>query len=323
MGKSLCKSTFSTVFSFAAVVFIAAALTGCNVTVPDVVGMERNAAQSAIEAAGLVLGTVEEAHDPVVPIDHVISQNPPADTTVPRDSAVELVVSIGEGEGEGEGEGCYPIAAYDFDGNLSDVSGNGLDFIAQSTSFVDNGLYLNGVYGGYEAGTPLLSRLNYERFSLSLDFELDSDAPRLPQTPIVVGGHSYRWFAVFLDEDRQVGFYLNNHVLVHVSSQRVDSGTRYHLEVCMDLPERSFKVYLNGTCIIDYVLPEGTVLEVVQAGVEYDKLITCIDYSNGTAFYGLLDNLSIYSDCGCEGEGEGEGDHARVAASRHPARHDV
>jgi beta-lactam-binding protein with PASTA domain len=63
--------------------------------VPNVVGMTQSAATTAIQAAGLQVGTATTANSPTVPAGSVISQNPPAGSSVPEGSSVSLVVSLG------------------------------------------------------------------------------------------------------------------------------------------------------------------------------------------------------------------------------------
>ena len=63
--------------------------------VPNVVGLTQAAAQAAITAAGLTVGTVTTATSPTVAIGAVISQNPTAGNNVAPGSAVALVVSLG------------------------------------------------------------------------------------------------------------------------------------------------------------------------------------------------------------------------------------
>jgi len=64
------------------------------VTVPDVVGVELDAALNALVAAGLLVETVEVCDDNI-PAGEVISQNPVAGTAVTEGSTVNLVVSSG------------------------------------------------------------------------------------------------------------------------------------------------------------------------------------------------------------------------------------
>jgi beta-lactam-binding protein with PASTA domain len=78
--------------------FLLLAAAGCplfRTTVPDVVGMTREAADSALAAADLRTGTVTEQFSETVPAGTVISQNPAAGTRVRRGSAVDLAVSKG------------------------------------------------------------------------------------------------------------------------------------------------------------------------------------------------------------------------------------
>jgi beta-lactam-binding protein with PASTA domain len=65
------------------------------VAVPNVVNQTLAAAKSALQAAGLVLGTTTQQASTVVPAGNVISENPAAGTKVAVGSAVTLVVSSG------------------------------------------------------------------------------------------------------------------------------------------------------------------------------------------------------------------------------------
>ncbi len=68
---------------------------GATVPTPEVIGMTQAEAQAALEAAGLVLGTVTEEFS-TFPAGTVLSQISPAGTEVPVGVAVNLVVSKGE-----------------------------------------------------------------------------------------------------------------------------------------------------------------------------------------------------------------------------------
>ncbi|MHC4498942.1 MAG: PASTA domain-containing protein [Planctomycetota bacterium] len=63
--------------------------------VPDVVGADRSEAESAITDIFLVVGTVVEEFNDVVPAGEVISQNPAGASQVELGSVVDLVVSLG------------------------------------------------------------------------------------------------------------------------------------------------------------------------------------------------------------------------------------
>jgi len=63
------------------------------VAVPDVEGLEQTAAEDDIRAAGLTIGAVTRQFHEMVPVDHVISQIPPAETLVAQGTAVSLVIA--------------------------------------------------------------------------------------------------------------------------------------------------------------------------------------------------------------------------------------
>jgi hypothetical protein len=68
--------------------------------VPDVVGMLEGEARTAITSAGLALGTVDYENSDTVLEGYVISQDPPAGTSVDEGSNVNLTVSLGPVEPE-------------------------------------------------------------------------------------------------------------------------------------------------------------------------------------------------------------------------------
>jgi hypothetical protein len=72
----------------------------CPASVPNVVGMTRSQAESAITSAGLVVGTTGWAHSDTVPEGQVIEQSPAAGTMADPGSEVELTISQGPGGSE-------------------------------------------------------------------------------------------------------------------------------------------------------------------------------------------------------------------------------
>ena len=88
--------------------------------VPDVVGRQVSAAQDAISNQGFRVH-VSRAHSPRVPVDHVISQNPPGGAKLEKGSVVTLVSSTGpatkavppvEGQGRHEAEKLLTDAGF-------------------------------------------------------------------------------------------------------------------------------------------------------------------------------------------------------------------
>ncbi|HXI30109.1 MAG TPA: PASTA domain-containing protein, partial [Vicinamibacterales bacterium] len=64
-------------------------------TVPGVIGLTQAAATQAILNAGLRVGVVTTANSPTIPIGRVISTDPRAGFTLPPNSPVDLVISLG------------------------------------------------------------------------------------------------------------------------------------------------------------------------------------------------------------------------------------
>lgn len=65
------------------------------VLVPNVVNQPQATAEGNITGAGLTVGTVTTANDPVIVAGNVISQNPTANTPVAPSTSVDLLVSLG------------------------------------------------------------------------------------------------------------------------------------------------------------------------------------------------------------------------------------
>lgn len=83
-----CESAFSNILCATPV------QPGQQVTVPDVTGQSQASAETAIVAVDLVVGTVDTEFSEVE-AGLVISQDPAGGTLVPRDSEVNLLVSLG------------------------------------------------------------------------------------------------------------------------------------------------------------------------------------------------------------------------------------
>lgn len=90
---------FRSMFVCFVALLVVSTVLGCppanKAVVPDVSGMTQLAASLAITAAGLTVGTVDTAYSQTVPLNQVVSQNPPANTKVNPGSFVNLVISLG------------------------------------------------------------------------------------------------------------------------------------------------------------------------------------------------------------------------------------
>lgn len=97
-------------------------------TVPDVLGLDQAAAESAIVNAGLVVGTVTESYSETVAAGLVVSQDPANGGSVDYDTPVGLVISLGP----------FPLLVQHLDaaltGSVFAASGVVTQWVDQSTS---------------------------------------------------------------------------------------------------------------------------------------------------------------------------------------------
>ncbi len=68
---------------------------GVSVTVPNVIGRTRGAAEGMLKSAGLVVGAVKTKHSHEVPADGISSTDPDAGTPVSQGTSVDLELSSG------------------------------------------------------------------------------------------------------------------------------------------------------------------------------------------------------------------------------------
>ncbi|MGH8547581.1 MAG: putative Ig domain-containing protein [Methylococcales bacterium] len=101
-----------------------------RVAIPNVVGLSQGAAQSALLAAQLTVGTITTLSSNSVPAGQVISQNPPAGMLVTAGTAVDLVVSSGS-----------PAANY---ASILVSPANAILLTGQTLSYSAVGIFSNG-----------------------------------------------------------------------------------------------------------------------------------------------------------------------------------
>lgn len=75
---------------------VRSSVSGRDVLVPDLVGVDRKTAESLLTKQGLAIELVAERHDPRVPAGSVLAQEPAAGSSLKVDRKVKVVVSLGE-----------------------------------------------------------------------------------------------------------------------------------------------------------------------------------------------------------------------------------
>ncbi len=149
-----------------------------NVAVPNVVDLTQAAATTAIEVAGLTVGTVGSATSASVPAGSVISESPEAGASVVPGSAVNLTVSLGASVPTGTGVGWFPFVATAVTG-ASPAGQTGL-FVVPNTPLADSGANVSWVIANTpvqaigtafvaDTGTQGVGYWPYEEFYAALD----------------------------------------------------------------------------------------------------------------------------------------------------------
>ncbi len=77
---------------------LAALITGCGPSVPDIVGMKQADAVRALEEAGYKLGNVNAVATKDVPLNTVAATNPPAGESAREGTAIDVSVNLADGE---------------------------------------------------------------------------------------------------------------------------------------------------------------------------------------------------------------------------------
>ena len=78
---------------------------------PDVVGMMKNAAQTALEEAGLTLGTLTEVYSDTIPAGEVIGQAPEAGAVAARGAGMPIMPMLAGHSGGSTPNACNVQAA--------------------------------------------------------------------------------------------------------------------------------------------------------------------------------------------------------------------
>lgn len=201
------------------------------------------------------------------------------------------------------------LAWYQFSGNGDDSISNSPPMQLQNTSFVNDTLCLNGIYGlGNPAGFIAIANItgfSYDSFTVAVDFNaIDFSIPRIN---ILSGGPSYRWLAFSYDAGL-LRLELNNFNQVHGFTNGFLRTNFWHRLVCsVDVPARKIVTYLDSQRLQDINLPSDFQFDVVGTPYEEsDKAFNFNNYGYAATFYGYVDNLRVYSRALSPSEIEGD-----------------
>ena len=225
------------------------------------------------------------------------------------------------------------IAIYRFNDTSNDSLGKAEAFISPGACFSNHVLFVDGSYNlrstplgvGWQAiyrGTPLLTNLNYDSFTISLDFY--PPANRIPKwrlngferrlnsltsgayvmwlgkneadRAILIGGQSYRWMGFEL-RGGALSISLNNQKFLHRFQNAQIRPNHWHNLACsVDLRRKRILTLFDGKELESIELPKDFKLEVLGSVVDSsDREFTFVNYSSGSVFYGYAANLKILS----------------------------
>lgn len=192
-----------------------------------------------------------------------------------------------------------PIAFYKYDGNATDSMGMSNNFQLQNTEFIDNTLFLDGVYhydGGYIAVTEL-RQLDYEKFTISLDFYPSRFNRESGLDTILMGGTSYRWFGLRWNNNH-LELTLNNQDFIHTFQSSKLEARKWHNVICsVDIRNKKITTILDGQLLEEISLTNNFSLEIMGSDAESrDKEFTFANYSNAHTFVGYVDNFRVFDD---------------------------
>jgi hypothetical protein len=219
------------------------------------------------------------------------------------------------------------IARFPLDADGSDALGRNPPATVKHASFADGAFFLNGryEYGVFTNGfctTFPVKELNYESFTVALDFcplgfkpdrtlnpvELKLNwltfggywrwfgPERSDNTTILTGGLSYRWLG-FSCVTSTLQLTLNNQSFTHSFSNAPLTLRRWHNLICaVDVRQRRIVTMLDGRLLETIKLPDNFLLAVIGSPSELtDREISFANYSNGSAYHGYAANLKAFA----------------------------
>ncbi|MCA9940293.1 MAG: PASTA domain-containing protein [Anaerolineales bacterium] len=277
-------------------------------TMPNVVGLVETDAEGTLVAEGLQIGRVRDEASDDVAAGLVARTEPEAGADVEKATRVALYLSTGPDVTMTPTPTNTPVftptptptkqpthtptptidpsllAFYPLARNGREVTGRNDDLDLQAISFVDEAAYCNGQYdlnnaSGCRIQTPQISGMNFNRFTIAVEFKADELANR----PVFIGGRGYRWIGFVLKSDGGIRLKYNNSNYADCTVT-YQAGRWYSARVIYNQGEA--RLYLNGVlgCTVSFTIDHGNNANVMVT-----------DYSNATLFKGYIRNLQIYN----------------------------
>ena len=196
-----------------------------------------------------------------------------------------------------------PHAHFKFDGNDKNRGAGEVKLALRNAETRDKALVLNGLYpfgpdvekaSDVRIATP---KLEYEAFTVALRFKAAEFAKK-KNTPLLVGGPGYRWFAIERNEAGNLELGLNNGRDTFEARNTPVPADEWTVVACSVFTFRKKAVVtVNGKKAVEFALPKDFTWAVASTTAkDTEKVWLFTNFSTGCTFKGLVSELLIYDE---------------------------
>lgn len=184
------------------------------------------------------------------------------------------------------------LAQYPLVSDGIDVTGNNVEMMIQNAPFQNGGIYSNGIYIGSDTNgslikTPLLNNFDFDEFTISIDFRIESYPSS--KNPIIIGGALWRWIGVYVDGDH-LAFMANDGSDYVVTDEVITLDKWNILGLTYNKVKKRATMYFNGRLVADEFIP---FLEHNDDGRFLNE-----HGGTGDTYKGLWRNLQVFNQTG-------------------------
>lgn len=184
------------------------------------------------------------------------------------------------------------LAQYPLVSDGIDVTGNNVEMMIKNAPFQNGGIYSNGIYIGNDTTgslikTPLLNDFNFEEFTISIDFRIESYPSS--KNPILIGGALWRWIGAYVDGDH-LAFMANDGSDYVITDEVITLDKWNILGLTYNKAQKQATMYFNGRLVADVFIP---LLEHNDDGRFLNE-----HGGTGDTFKGLWRNLQTFNQIG-------------------------
>jgi len=192
------------------------------------------------------------------------------------------------------------LASYTFEGSAIDVSSNSPSMTLTNAPFIENALFLNGIFGpndtnGYLALAPVPG-LSYDSFTFRLEFKPASFTNSFIN--LVSAGPAFRWLGLSVEFGvLSLRLNLTNiNWLFQFPEAQVATNDWNQIIVSLNASTGRILVFLNNNRLREVQLNPGFRFNAVGTPSEQaEKVFNFNNNGNATSFHGLIDNFKIYN----------------------------